>query len=75
MKKKLCILFAGTIFAAMLTLAGCGTNDDEQNPPPPQDRIHDNKGNDVDPDNDGRVDEDGLPSDTNDNTNNMKKHR
>ncbi|WP_409272420.1 hypothetical protein V1499_21400 [Neobacillus sp. SCS-31] len=74
MKKKLSMLLAGMICGAMLTLAGCGTNDDEQNPPP-QDRNQDYKGNDVNPNNDGRVDEDGLPSDTNDDTNNEKKRR
>ncbi|WP_053368339.1 hypothetical protein [Bacillus sp. FJAT-27245] len=74
MKKIVSILLTGTIFGAMLTLTGCGTNDDEQNPPS-QNRIQDYKGNDVNPNNDGRVDEDGLPSDANDDNNGRKKHR
>lgn len=72
MKKQLSILTAGIIFATVLAISGCGTNDDEQNPPP-QNRIQDYKGNDLNQKNGGRVDEDGLPSDTKDDRDNRKR--
>lgn len=66
MRNRLFILIAGIVCSVFL-LGGCGTNDDEQNPPP-QDKIHNDQrepqNNDPNIKNDGRVDEDGLLEDT-----------
>lgn len=65
MSKKLLTLIGGTLISGML-LVGCGTNDDEQNPPPEDIELEDdvNNGDRVE---DDHVDTD-LDMDNNDET-------
>ncbi|MFJ7745039.1 hypothetical protein [Peribacillus sp. NPDC097295] len=62
MKKKLFALIGGTLMSAMF-LAGCGTNDDDNNPAPENDNMieenqNGNDGNNLDTDNDGMIEND-----------------
>jgi hypothetical protein len=60
MSKKLLALIGGTLISGML-LVGCGTNDDEQNPPPEDIDLNE------DVNNGDRVDDDNLDLDMDEN--------
>jgi hypothetical protein len=60
MNKKLLALIGGTLISGML-LVGCGTNDDEQNPPPEDIDLNE------DVNNGDRVDDDNIDLDMDEN--------
>lgn len=83
MKKRLFALIGGSLMSAMF-LAGCGTNDDDNNPAPENDNMieenqnggngndaNNNDGNNLDTDNDGMIENDGTMNDNDNNADDL----